>query len=31
MESHHVLGTHPQGLPMTGDINSQYDIWNDYD
>ena len=30
MESHHVLGTHPQGLPMTGDINSQYDIWNDY-
>tara|TARA_Y100000758_G_C16057328_1_gene423589 strand:+ start:514 stop:1914 length:1401 start_codon:yes stop_codon:yes gene_type:complete len=30
MESHHVIGTHPQGLPMTADINSQYDIWNDY-
>ncbi len=30
MESHHVVGTHPQGLPMTADINSQYDVWNDY-
>jgi len=30
MESHHVIETHPQALAMTADINSQYDIWNDY-
>ncbi len=30
MESHHVVGTHPQALTMTGDLNSQYDIWSDY-
>jgi phenylpropionate dioxygenase-like ring-hydroxylating dioxygenase large terminal subunit len=30
METHHVVGTHPQGLAMTADLNSQYDIWNDY-
>ncbi|MCP5180549.1 MAG: aromatic ring-hydroxylating dioxygenase subunit alpha [Pseudomonadales bacterium] len=30
MESHHVVGTHPQALPMTGDLNSQYDILSDY-
>ena len=30
MESHHVVGTHPQAMPMTGDLNSQYDIWSDY-
>jgi phenylpropionate dioxygenase-like ring-hydroxylating dioxygenase large terminal subunit len=30
MESHHVVGTHPQALNMTGDINSQYDNWSDY-
>ena len=30
MESHHVVGTHPQALAQTGDINSQYDNWTDY-
>ncbi len=30
MESHHVVGTHPQALSMTGDLNTQYDIWSDY-
>jgi len=30
MESHHVVGTHPQALNMTGDINSQYDNYSDY-
>ncbi len=25
METHHVVGTHPQGLPMTADSNTQYD------
>jgi hypothetical protein len=30
METHHVVGTHPQGLPMTADINSQYDHPSEY-
>jgi phenylpropionate dioxygenase-like ring-hydroxylating dioxygenase large terminal subunit len=30
MESHHVVGTHPQALAMTGDLNTQYDILSDY-
>ncbi len=30
MESHHVVGTHPQALNMTGDLNSQYDVLSDY-
>ena len=30
MESHHVIGTHPQALNTTGDLNSQYDNWSDY-
>ena len=25
MEAHHIVGTHPQSLPMSADINSQYD------
>ena len=27
LESYHILTTHPQILPFTGDINSQYDIY----
>lgn len=30
MESHHSVTTHPQILPYIADINSQYDILNDY-
>lgn len=30
METHHVVGTHPQGLPMTADINTQYDHPSEY-
>jgi len=30
MEAHHIVGTHPQSLPMSGDLNSQYDHPNDY-
>lgn len=30
MESHHVVGTHPQAVNSTGDLNSQYDNWSDY-
>ena len=30
METHHVVGTHPQGLPMTADSNTQYDHPSDY-
>ncbi len=30
MESHHVIGTHPQGLATIGDANSQYDILSEY-
>jgi phenylpropionate dioxygenase-like ring-hydroxylating dioxygenase large terminal subunit len=30
MESHHVLATHPQLSPYTGDANSQYDILSDH-
>jgi phenylpropionate dioxygenase-like ring-hydroxylating dioxygenase large terminal subunit len=28
MESYHVVATHPEGLPFTGDVQSQYDIWS---
>jgi len=30
MESHHSITTHPQLLPTLADVNSQYDILNDY-
>jgi phenylpropionate dioxygenase-like ring-hydroxylating dioxygenase large terminal subunit len=30
IESHHVLTTHPQISPYTGDANSQYDILSDH-
>lgn len=30
IESHHVLTTHPQLSPYTGDANSQYDILSDH-
>jgi nitrite reductase/ring-hydroxylating ferredoxin subunit len=30
MESHHSITTHPQILPGIADVNSQYDILNDY-
>ncbi|MEH6637178.1 MAG: aromatic ring-hydroxylating dioxygenase subunit alpha [Halioglobus sp.] len=30
METHHVVGTHPQGLPMTADSNTQYDHPSEY-
>jgi phenylpropionate dioxygenase-like ring-hydroxylating dioxygenase large terminal subunit len=26
-EALHVMRTHPQALPFTGDVNSQYDLW----
>lgn len=26
-ESYHVVRTHPQALPFTGDANAQYDVW----
>ena len=26
-EAFHVMRTHPQALPFTGDANSQYDVW----
>ncbi|TDI60997.1 MAG: aromatic ring-hydroxylating dioxygenase subunit alpha [Alphaproteobacteria bacterium] len=29
IESYHVVETHSQALPMTGDANTQYDIWGD--
>lgn len=29
IESYHVIETHAQALPMTGDANTQYDIWGD--
>lgn len=25
MEAHHIVGTHPQSLPMSADLNTQYD------
>ncbi|HEX9684112.1 MAG TPA: aromatic ring-hydroxylating dioxygenase subunit alpha [Acidimicrobiales bacterium] len=31
IESHHVVATHPQLLTMTGDANTQYDVWEDAD
>jgi len=30
MESYHVMETHPQLLPGTGDLNVQYDIYSDH-
>ncbi len=30
MESHHSVTTHPQILPFLADVNSQYDLLNDY-
>jgi phenylpropionate dioxygenase-like ring-hydroxylating dioxygenase large terminal subunit len=30
MESHHSITTHPQLLPSLGDVNSQYDLPNDW-
>lgn len=30
MESYHLVGTHPQLLVANGDINTQYDIYNDH-
>ena len=30
METHHVIGTHPQGMAMTADMNTQYDHPNEY-
>ncbi|MBI1178988.1 MAG: Rieske 2Fe-2S domain-containing protein [Alphaproteobacteria bacterium] len=29
IESYHVVETHIQAMPMTGDANTQYDIWGD--
>jgi phenylpropionate dioxygenase-like ring-hydroxylating dioxygenase large terminal subunit len=29
LESYHVSATHPQVLAVTGDTNSQYDVWPD--
>jgi phenylpropionate dioxygenase-like ring-hydroxylating dioxygenase large terminal subunit len=29
IESYHVLATHPQIMPSTGDTNTQYDVWQD--
>lgn len=29
MESYHLVGTHPQLLLANGDINTQYDVYND--
>lgn len=30
MESYHVIDTHPQIMPSTGDANSQYDVFSDH-
>jgi hypothetical protein len=30
MESHHSITTHPQILPFLADVNSQYDMFNDF-
>ena len=30
MESHHTITTHPQILPFLADMNSQYDMFNDF-
>lgn len=30
MEAHHIMGTHPQSMPMSGDITTQYDQPGDY-
>ncbi len=29
LEAYHVLETHPQGVPATGDANAQYDIFSE--
>nr|WP_087572952.1 aromatic ring-hydroxylating dioxygenase subunit alpha [Sphingomonas sp. CDS-1] len=29
MESYHVVGTHPNAIPFSGDTQSQYDIYDD--
>ena len=29
IESYHVVETHSQATPMTGDANTQYDVWGD--
>lgn len=29
IEVFHVIGLHPQSLPILGDANSQYDVWSD--
>jgi nitrite reductase/ring-hydroxylating ferredoxin subunit len=29
IESYHVVETHAQAMPMTGDANTQYDTWGD--
>jgi phenylpropionate dioxygenase-like ring-hydroxylating dioxygenase large terminal subunit len=26
-ESYHVVRTHPQAMPFSGDVNAQYDLW----
>lgn len=30
IESYHAVATHPQILPYTDDVNSQYDVWGDH-
>ncbi len=29
LEAYHVVQTHPQALPFTGDSNTKYDVWGD--
>jgi len=29
LEAYHVIQTHPQALPFTGDSNTKYDVWGD--
>jgi hypothetical protein len=29
IESYHIFEAHPQGVPMTADANTQYDLWGD--
>lgn len=29
LEAYHVIETHPQAIPFTGDSNSKYDMWGD--
>lgn len=30
MEAYHVVATHPQIMPFTGDANTKYYVWGDY-